>query len=278
MYDVVTREMIAPNLHLLTVAAPDVAAEIQPGNFVIVRADDEAERIPLSVADWDRAAGTVTVVFMVVGASTDRLSRLRAGEAVPTVVGPLGKPTALDNYGTVACIGGCYGIGSIYPLVRALHERGNRVLTFLEARSSYLLYWQEKLNEFSHELFCITRDGSAGVRGHVSRTLDVLQKPDHQPGQVYVNGCTYLLAKTARELEPLHVPVMVSLNPIMIDGTGMCGVCRVTVDGRVKFACVDGPDFDGRQVDWDELLKRRKQYLHEEAFLVHDSGCGGMRQ
>jgi ferredoxin--NADP+ reductase len=278
MFDVIAREMIAPNLHLLTVAAPDIAEQIQPGNFVIVRSDDEAERIPLSVADWDREAGTVTTIFMVVGASTDRMSRLKAGDTVPTVVGPLGKPTAVENYGTAACVGGCYGIGSIFPLVRALREKGNRVVTIIEARSNFLLYWQDRLREFSDILFVITRDGSSGAKGHVSRSLEILQKPENKPGQVYVNGCTYLLAKTSRELDPLHVPIMVSLNPIMIDGTGMCGVCRVTVDGRVKFACVDGPDFDGRLVDWDELLKRRKQYMNEEAFLVHDSGCGGVRQ
>jgi ferredoxin--NADP+ reductase len=274
MFEITERKMIVPNLQLMTLLAPEIAQVIEPGQFIIVRAAPDAERLPLSVADWDRDAGTLTVIFMEVGASTRRLAALNPGESVPTLVGPLGKASEIENFGTVACIGGCYGIGSLFPAIRALHEKGNRVFAFIEARSRYLLYWQERLAPYCQRLFPITRDGSSGAKGHAGKVSDILREEAILPQRFMVNGCTFLLSKASRELAPFNVPVIVSLNPIMIDGTGMCGVCRVSVAGRTQFACVDGPDFDGRQVDWDELLKRRKQYMNEEAFLVHDSGCG----
>jgi ferredoxin--NADP+ reductase len=274
MFEITERKMIVPNLQQMTILAPEIAQAIAPGQFIIVRADPDAERMPLSVADWDRDAGTLTVIFMEVGASTRRMAALKPGERIPTVVGPLGKATEIENFGTVACIGGCYGIGSLFPTIRALHEKGNRVYVFSEARSRYLLYWQDKLAPFSQRHFLITRDGSAGFKGHAGRVNDILREEAIVPQRFLVNGCTFLLSKATKELAHFNVPVIVSLNPIMIDGTGMCGVCRVSVAGRMQFACVDGPDFDGRLVDWEELLKRRKQYAQEEASLVHDSGCG----
>ncbi|NQV19493.1 MAG: sulfide/dihydroorotate dehydrogenase-like FAD/NAD-binding protein [Armatimonadetes bacterium] len=274
MFKVIEKEMIVPNLYLLTVQAPDIAEQIQPGQFIILRSHDDAERIPLSVADWNREEGTLTMIFMVVGDSTLRMAGLNGEDFVPTVVGPLGKPTEIKKIGTVICIGGCYGIGSIYPVIRALHEKGNKVITILESRSNFLLYWEDKLKSYSEKVIIITRDGSSGYKGHIKRLSKILQENTIKPDQIFVNGCTFLLSKTTQELSHYNVPIIVSLNPIMIDGTGMCGVCRVTVDGSTKFACVDGPDFDGRVVDWEELLKRRKQYLNEETVLVHHSGCG----
>lgn len=274
MFKVIKKEMIVPNLYLLIVQASDIAEQIQPGQFVILRSHDDAERIPLSVADWNREDGTLTMIFMVVGDSTSRMASLNAEDFVPTVVGPLGKPTEIKKYGTAICIGGCYGIGSIFPVIRALHEKGNKVITILEARSNFLLYWEDKLKSYSEKVIIITRDGSSGYKGHTKRLSKILQENTIKPDQIFVNGCTFLLSKTSRELSLFKVPIIVSLNPIMIDGTGMCGVCRVTVDGSTKFACIDGPDFDGRVVDWEELLKRRKQYLNEEVVLVHHSGCG----
>jgi ferredoxin--NADP+ reductase len=278
MHEITESKMLVPNLQQMTVLAPEIARVVEPGQFVIVRSDPEAERLPLSVADWDRDAGTLTLIFMEVGASTRRLAARKPGEGIPTVVGPLGKATAIENFGTVACIGGCYGIGSLFPTIRALHVKGNRVYVFSEARSHYLLYWQERLAPYCQGLFFITRDGSVGTKGHAGRINDILREEAIVPQRFFANGCTFLLSKTSKELAHFNVPVIVSLNPIMIDGTGMCGVCRVTVDGRMQFACVDGPDFDGRLVDWGELLKRRKQYMNEEAFLVHDSGCGGSQR
>jgi ferredoxin--NADP+ reductase len=274
MFEITERKTIVPNLHLITILAPEIAQVIQPGQFVIVRSDQNSERLPLSISDWDRDTGTLSLIFMEVGASTGKLASLRPGEDIPTIVGPLGKPTEIENFGTVVCVGGCYGIGSLFPTIRSLHEKGNKVFVFMEARSSYLLYWQERLKSYCQRLFIITRDGSSGYKGHAGRITDILREEAITPQRIFANGCTFLIYKVSSELAHFNVPVIVSLNPIMIDGTGMCGVCRVTVNGRMQFACVDGPDFDGRLVDWEELLKRRKQYLHEEAFLVHDSGCG----
>jgi ferredoxin--NADP+ reductase len=273
MFDVIQREMIVPNLHLLTVRAPDVVEQIQPGQFVIVRAGSDAERIPLSVADWDREQGSLTIIFMEVGASTAKMAALKPGDTIPTVVGPLGKASEIDTFGTVVCIGGCYGIGSMFPIIKALHDKGNTIVAVLEGRSKYLLYWEDKIAPFCKRLFRVARDGSTGYRGHMQRVDEILQDQQIVPQRIVANGCTFLIYKASSSLAHFDVPIIVSLNPIMIDGTGMCGVCRVTVDEKTRFACVDGPDFDGRLVDWKELLQRRKQYVHEEAFLVHHSGC-----
>lgn len=262
--------MLVPNMHLLTVFAPEVARGMRPGQFVIVRAEEEGERIPLSVADWDEAEGTLSMVFMNVGGTTNALAGLPAGSTLPTVVGPLGKPTEIDHFGTVLCVGGCYGIGSIFPIARALHQAGNRVIVVLEARSSFLLFWEERLRSVADALHIITRDGSKGLRGHVGRVAEIIAaaQPIHR---ILVNGCTFLLKRVADVSRPFAIKTMVSLNPIMIDGTGMCGVCRVSVAGATQFACVDGPDFDGHQVDWQELLQRRKQYVREETLAYRSS-------
>lgn len=261
---VVQREPLVPNLQLLTVHAPAVAAKIQPGQFVIVRADEQGERIPLTVADWDREAGWVSSVFMQVGTSTYKLGQLKPGDVVPTFVGPLGKPLEIDTWGTVLCAGGCYGIGSIYPVARALKEKGNRVISFIEGRSKFLLYWLDRLEAVSDRVLIATRDGSLGEKlgypGLVERMLAAGEPVD----RVIALGCTFMMHQMAQATRPFEVKTIVSLNPIMIDGTGMCGACRVSVGGKTRFACVDGPDFDAHEVDWDLLLARRKAYLGPE--------------
>jgi ferredoxin--NADP+ reductase len=264
--------MIVPNLHLLTLEAPTIAREVKPGQFVIVRAEEDGERIPLSVSDWDVEAGTVTAVVMNVGSTTGRLAELAAGDELPTLVGPLGNPTEIEAYGTVLCVAGCYGIGSIYPIARALKARGNRVLIALEARSSFLFFWEDRLRATADRLFFLTRDGSKGLRGHVGRLGEILSA--EQPvDRVIINGCTFLMKRGSDATRPLGIRTIVSLNPIMIDGTGMCGVCRVTVGNATRFACVDSPDFDGHEVDWEELLQRRKTYLPEEVVPLRTSTC-----
>lgn len=273
MYRIVERRMIVPNLHELTIEAPQVAQVIQPGNFIIVRPDEQGERIPLSVADWDEEAGTVTSIFMQVGGSTSKLARLKPGDTVPTCAGPLGKETEIEDFGTVLCVGGCYGIGSVYPIARALKAAGNEVYAFLEARSSYLLYWQDRFEEVSDRVIEVTRDGTTGHKGHVSRLAEILALEKIKPDRAIVNGCTFQMMKASKETEPLGIKTIVNMNPIMIDGTGMCGVCRLTVDGEVKFACVDGPDFDGHKVDWEEFLMRRQTYNPEEVYPLRKSGC-----
>jgi ferredoxin--NADP+ reductase len=273
MYKVVERRMIVPNLHELVVEAPAVARSVQPGNFVIVRPDENGERIPLSVADWDREAGTVTVIFMQVGASTAKLARLKAGDSIPTFAGPLGQETEIAAFGTVLCIGGCYGIGSVYPVARALKEKGNTVFALLEARSNFLLYWQDRFKEVADGVIEITRDGTKGYKGHLTRLSEILTLEGIKPDRIVVNGCTFQMMKVSEATRPMGIKTMVNMNPIMIDGTGMCGVCRLTVAGATKFACVDGPDFDGHEVDWKEFLNRRRTYNPEEVHPLRKSGC-----
>jgi ferredoxin--NADP+ reductase len=265
--------MILPNMHEFTVEAPAVAESLQPGNFIILKSDEQGERIPLSVADWDPAAGTVTSIFMQVGGSTSKLARLKPGDSISNYAGPLGKEAEIKKFGTVLCVGGCYGIGSIYPIARALKEAGNTVHTLIEARSSYLFFWQDKLEQVSDNLILVTRDGTAGYKGHISKLGEILNQEEIYPDYVIVNGCTFLLRRTSEVTRPLRLQTTVNMNPIMIDGTGMCGVCRLTVDGQMKFACVDGPDFDGHQIDWDEFYKRRQTYNPEEVSPLRKSGC-----
>ncbi|WAC07413.1 MAG: sulfide/dihydroorotate dehydrogenase-like FAD/NAD-binding protein [Thermodesulfobacteriota bacterium] len=273
MYRIIERRMIVPNLHEFIVEAPEVANSIKPGNFVIVRPDETGERVPLSVADWNREAGTVTSIFMQVGASTAKLARLKPGGEIPTFAGPLGRETEIQNFGTVLCIGGCYGIGSVFPIARALKEAGNTLYTILEARSAYLLYWQEMFKPLSERVIEITRDGTSGYKGHLARLPEIIAMEKIRPDRIIVNGCTFQMMKVSQITKEMAIKTMVNMNPIMIDGTGMCGVCRLSVAGKTKFACVDGPDFDGRDVDWVEFLNRRRTYNPEEVYPLHKSGC-----
>jgi ferredoxin--NADP+ reductase len=274
VFRIVERRMIVPNLHILTVEAPDVVEGVRPGNFVILRPDEQGERIPLTVADWDARAGTVTSVFMQVGASTTKLARLKSGDHIPDYAGPLGNPTEIAPFGTVLLIGGCYGIACIYPIARALRDAGNRVIALIEARSSYLLFWEDHLNRVVDQTIVITRDGSRGYKGHVTRLAEILDLEDLRPDRIIAYGCTYQMFEVARQTQPLGVKTVVSMNPIMIDGTGMCGVCRLSVGGTTKFACVDGPEFDAHQVDWEEFFTRRESYKPEEVEPLRRSGCG----
>jgi len=261
---VVKREPLAPNLQLLTVRAPVVAYKIQPGQFVIIRVDERGERIPLTVADWDRDEGSVSCVLMQVGTSTYKLGRLKAGDVLPTFVGPLGKPLELDRWGTVVVAGGCYGIGSIYPVARALREKGNHVISLIEGRSKFLLYWLDRLEAVSDRVIVSTKDRSVGDNGYCPGLVKDLLASGEHVDRVIAIGCTFMMYEMSKATRPFAVKTIVSLNPIMIDGTGMCGACRVSVGGQTKFACVDGPDFDAHQVDWDLLLARRKAYLDRE--------------
>ncbi len=273
MFKVIANRMIVPNIHLLTIEAPDVAQEVKAGQFVILRASDEGERTPLSLSDWDSDLGTITVIIMNIGYTTDQFASLPAGISIPTVVGPLGKATKIEKYGTVICLGGCYGIGSIFPIARALKEKGNKIITIIEARSSYLFYWEERFKNLSDKLIHITRDGSKGYRGHIERLPEIIKEIGEPIDHIIVNGCTFFMKRASETTKPLGINTWVSLNPIMMDGTGMCGVCRVTVGATTKFTCVDGPDFDGHLVNWSELLQRRKMYMTEEVVPFRTSRC-----
>ena len=278
MFPVVERRMIVPNLHLLTIEAPEVAAAARPGNFVILRPSEQGERIPLTIADADAGAGTVTSIFVQVGASTAKLARLKAGDSIPSYAGPLGNQTEIDRFGTVLLIGGCYGIGSIYPIARALKDAGNTVVALVEARSAYLLYWEDRLKAVTDRVLTITRDGSRGYKGHVTRLAEILTLEGIRPDRIIAHGCTFQMMAVSRQTEPLGVKTIVSMNPIMIDGTGMCGGCRVQIGSETKFACVDGPEFDAHLVDFDGLSARLSSYRTEEAACHQASECRiGMR-
>jgi ferredoxin--NADP+ reductase len=270
MYKVIKRERIVPNIHLLVIESDAIHKNAQAGEFVVVRADEKGERIPLNLVDWDEKS--VSIVFMEIGTSTRKLAALKAGDEVATLVGPLGKPTEMPKDKNILCIGGCYGIGALLPVVRAFKKKGNRVITAIEARSEFLLYWQDRLKEYSDEFHEITRDGTKGFKGHVNDFLiDCLKK--NKVDMVYVQGCTYLTYLASETTRPYKIKTIVGLNPIMVDATGMCGVCRVIVNGETKFGCVDGPEFDGHQVDWEILLSRRKIYLKEEVYSLSFYEC-----
>jgi NAD(P)H-flavin reductase len=273
MYKLIETRMIVPNVFHMTFEAPAIAKSAKPGQFVIVRADEAGERIPLSLSDWDAEKGTVTVVVMNVGDTTGKMASLEAGESIPTLAGPLGTPTEIEKFGTVVCLCGCYGIGSIYPIARALKQKNNKVIAVMESRSSYLMYWEKKLRDVTDQIVYITRDGTKGIKGHVNQLPEIIESFGVPVDRIIINGCTLLLKKGSDASRPLGIKTIVSLNPIMIDGTGMCGVCRVTVGSETKFACVDGPDFDGHEVDWEELFQRRKTYMKEETVPLKTSGC-----
>ncbi len=264
MNRILENKMMVPNLHFATIQAPEIAQSARPGQFVILRVEEDGERIPLTISDWDSQKGTLTLVYLNIGRTTQKLASLPVGTSLPTLVGPLGNAMEVDYYGSVLCVGGCYGIASIYPIARALKEKGNRVTIVVEARSSYLLYWQEKLRKVANQLIVITRDGSQGQTGHIGNLPGIIAGMRAPVDRVIINGCNYLMMRGSEETQPLDIKTMVSLNTLMIDGTGMCGVCRLTVNSSTKFACVDGPHFDGHEVNWDELAKRRKAYLSEE--------------
>ena len=264
MAKILKRERLVPNIHLIEVEAPDIARKCKPGQFVIVMPDKKGERIPLTIGDWDDEKGSVTSVFLVVGTSTHKLARLEAGDEVPVYVGPLGKPSEIEKFGTVILAGGCFGIAAVYPIARALKEKRNKVITLLDVKANYLLYWEDKLRKVSDRFYISSRDSTYNCKEYIHDTLKGLLKKEKKIDRVVSIGCTYLMYACAESTRPHGIKTMVSLNPIMVDGTGMCGACRVTVGGKTKFACVDGPDFDGHLVDWEELFMRRKSYFDDE--------------
>jgi NAD(P)H-flavin reductase len=264
LYEILSKQDLVPNIHLMRISALAVAKKAKPGQFVIITIDERGERIPLTIADWDREGGSITVVFMEVGTTTQRLALLNEGDSIGNLVGPLGIPTHIDKFGTVMCVGGCYGIAAMMPIARAMREAGNRVISAIEARSKYLLFWEEELRRVSDELIVTAGDGSyapqAWVPDQIKRIIDSGEKID----LLVALGCTYMMKLCSETSRPFGIKTVVHLNSIMVDGTGMCGSCRVSVGGETKFACVDGPEFDGHQVDWDLLLSRQGGYQDEE--------------
>ena len=261
---ILDRRRLVPNLHLIEVHAPEVARKCRPGQFVIIMPDEKGERIPLSVADWDAARGSVTAVFLVVGTSTRKLAALKAGDEVPVFVGPLGRASEIAPFGTVVLAAGCFGIGALWPVARALKAAGNRVIALIDAKAEYLVYWKDRYLSVCDKVLFSARDHALNSKDFIPKPLEELLKAEAPVARVIAVGCTYLMYASSRATKPLGIKTIVSLNPIMVDGTGMCGACRCTAAGKTKFACVDGPDFDGHAVDWDELFARRKSYVEDE--------------
>jgi len=261
MFEVVSNDSLAPSLHRMVVRAPRIAAARRAGQFVIVRADRGEERIPLTIGDADPAKGTITLFVQAIGASTRRIVSTPAGGSLRDVAGPLGQATHIEKFGRVACVGGGVGTAVLYPLARALASAGNEVTTIIGGRSSQYIILRDELAALSSELLVTTEDGSTGRQGFVTAELaDLIADPARSPRLVVAVGPVPMMRAVAELTRPHAIETLVSLNPIMIDGTGMCGGCRVVVDGESRFACVDGPEFDGHRVDFASLSDRLTTY------------------
>ena len=269
MHKILAKKELVPNIHLVKFLAPAIAKKAQPGQFVIITVDEKGERIPLTIADWDKTEGSISIVFMEVGTTTQRFASLNAGDSIASLVGPLGIPAHIEKVGTVVCVGGCYGIAAMMPIARAMKEVGNKVISIIEARSKYLLFWEDELKKVSDQLIVTTGDGSYAPQGWIPDQLTQIMEKE-TVDLIFAIGCTYMMKLASETTKPFGVKTIVHLNSIMVDGTGMCGCCRVSVGGETKFACVDGPEFDGHQVDWDILLSRQRGYQDLEIHSLQE--------
>jgi len=253
----------SPDVFYYRIEAPLLSKKARPGQFVIIRLHEMGERIPLSLADIDPEGGTISLIVMAVGKTTTEMSALKAGDEIRDLCGPLGEPTHIDRLGRVILVGGGFGVAPLYPIARAFREAGNTVVTIMGARSADLLIYEDRMQAVSGQVLITTNDGSRGLKGLVT---DALEKEIRENGAdlVMAVGPAVMMKFVAETTRPLGIKTVVSLNPIMVDGTGMCGGCRVSVASKTRFACTDGPDFDGHEVDWDILLSRQESYQREE--------------
>jgi ferredoxin--NADP+ reductase len=264
VFRVISKEEIAPKFHRFVVEAPEIARKHKPGQFVMVLPTETGERIPLTIAASDSAAGTITLVVQEVGKTTMGMALMAAGEGFVSVVGPLGTPTHIEKFGTVVCVGGGAGIAPMLPIAGGLRRAGNRVLSILGGRTQELVILRAEMEAVSDEIVYTTDDGSFGRKGLVTHALAALVESHGKPDLVVAIGPAIMMKAVAEMTRPLAIPTLASLNSIMVDGTGMCGACRIAVDGQTKFVCVDGPEFDAHKVDFDLLIKRLRMYLPEE--------------
>lgn len=263
-FELLEKRELAPKVNLYVVRAPQVARARKAGQFVIVRVSEGSERIPLTIADADPVAGTVTLVVQEVGSSTARMARVKVGERFADLLGPLGAPTHVAKIGTVVCVGGGIGIAPVHPIAQALKAAGNRVIGVLAARNTGLLFFRDEMRKACHEVRVWTDDGSEGKKGLATDAIKEIQAEVGQIAEVVAIGPVPMMKFVSKLTKELGIPTQVSLNPVMVDGTGMCGGCRVSVGGKSKFVCVDGPEFDGHQVDFDELSRRQAIYKEDE--------------
>ncbi len=273
MYRIVTKRALHETVTLMEVEAPYIAKKAKPGQFIILRIDENGERIPLTVAGTDKERGTVTIIFQKVGYTTKRLDCLNEGDSILDFVGPLGVASHLDGMKKVAVIGGGLGVAIAYPQAKALHDLGAEVDVIVGFRNTELMILMDELKDASTNLYVMTDDGSNGHKGFVTTALEEQLKAGKQYDHVIAIGPLVMMRAVCKLTEQYNIPTVISMNPIMIDGTGMCGCCRVTVGGQMKFACVDGPDFDGHEVDWDEAIARSRMYRKEEAESLECKAC-----
>ena len=262
-YKILAKRELCPNQYELTIDAPYVVRNAQAGQFVIFRVEENGERVPLTIADVDKEKGSLTIVFMAVGYSTKKLAELNVGDELVDLVGPLGQPTHIKNYGTVVCVAGGYGAAPCYLIAKAFKDAGNKVYMIMGARTKELIFWENKMKDACTELFITTDDGSLGEKGFVTQVLDRIINNESVNYTIAV-GPMPMMRAVAELTRDKDIYTEASMNPIMVDGTGMCGACRVTVGGEVKFACVDGPDFDAHKIDFDEVINRTKIYKDAE--------------
>jgi ferredoxin--NADP+ reductase len=267
MFKILHKEELSELVTLFDIAAEDIAKKAKPGNFFLLKIHEEGERIPLTIADFDRGKGTLTTVFQKVGKTTHHLGTLNEGDFLSDVIGPLGLASHIENFGKVVCVGGGVGIAPVYPITRALKEAGNKVFSIIGARSKDLLFWEEKMRNVSDELTVTTDDGSYGRKALVTVPLEELLK-NGDIDLVVAIGPAIMMKFVCKTTEKYNTKTVVSLNSVMIDGTGMCGGCRVDVGGETKFCCVDGPEFDGHKVNFDLLMERQRMYIEEEKLAM----------
>lgn len=270
---IIEKQDLSENVVRMVLAAPDIARKRRAGQFVILKMDEKGERIPLTIVDSDEKAGTITIIFQVVGKSTAALAAMKAGDALLDLQGPLGNPTEIENFGHVVCIGGGVGVGVVYPLAAALKKAGNRVTSIIGARNKPLLILEEEMKKVSDRLIVATDDGSYGFHGFVSVVLQNLIDAKEKIDRVYAIGPVPMMRVLCNVTKPHGIPTVVSLNSIMVDATGMCGACRVSVGDKTRFTCVDGPEFDGHQVDFELLANRLRMYQAEEKQSMEAYRC-----
>ena len=278
-YKILSKKEVCANQYELTINAPHITRNAQAGQFIILRVSENGERIPLTIADYDRTTGSLTIVFMAVGYTTKELAKLEVGDELLDISGPLGRPTHINNYGTVVCLAGGYGAAPCYLIARAFKEAGNKVYMIMGARNKDLIFWQDKMKTACDELFITTDDGSLGEKGFVTGVLERLMNQEPINYAIAV-GPMPMMRAVANMTKDKSIKTEASMNPIMVDGTGMCGACRVTVGGEVKFACVDGPDFDAHKIDFDEVINRTKIYKDKEQNILkkRDENCNLLKQ
>lgn len=264
MYKILKKEELSDAVVLFEIHAPEIAKKARAGNFFILKINEQGERIPLTIADFNRETGTITTVFQKIGKTTFQLGTLREGDSLADVIGPLGKHSHIENFGTVICVGGGVGIAPVYPIARALKEAGNTVTSIIGARTRNLIFWEDYMKRVSDELIITTDDGSYGRKAVVTVPLDEMLREREEIKLVVAIGPAIMMKFVCITTEKYNVKTVVSLNSIMVDGTGMCGACRIEAGGKTQFACVDGPEFDGHQVDFDLLMARQRMYLDEE--------------